>query len=65
MNETLNSQHMVGPQLTYFINTSLKASGGRDHILYIFFVPLNSLSKKPTHSLVQKSSSVDIYGLNK
>ena len=62
---TLCIQHVVGTQLIYFINTSLKASGSRNRILHIFFVPLNRVSKNPTYSLAQKSNSVCIYGLNK
>lgn len=60
MSQTLSIQHMVGTQLIYFINTSVKASGRREHILYIFFVPLHRASEI-THTSPCAEEQLDIY----
>lgn len=56
-----SSQHMIGTLLIHFINTSLKALGTRDQILYIFFVPLNWISEKKNFTFPDTEEQLNIH----
>lgn len=57
---------MAGTQLIYFINTSVKALGSRDHILHIFFVPLHRASEIIPHIPLPRRATQNIFteGIN-